>query len=179
MKILNIFNNILQEELVRSSFKGRYILYHSTTIHRSVDILSSNKLWPASSQVIKTKFNPSGNDNYNHNSKDYNGVSLSRDWKLEFGGVQFILNGDLIKRDYGKLLVPFTFIQNVSYLSESEEFLIGGLTNLRKYLLGVRITTTEEWQDFRILDKEGYELFIEALGDTPLFDVNFNQLNRI
>ena len=60
---------LLNESILRSDFKGKNLLYHSTTIGRGIDILNDNKIYGASKQKILTKLNPN-NSNYNNNSND-------------------------------------------------------------------------------------------------------------
>lgn len=176
-----LIKKLLRENLFKSPFKGQNILFHSTQYDRAINILNDNEIFAATKQTIKTKLNKT-NPNYNENSKNYNGVSLTRDSKLQFGDVQFILDGDLIKRDYGNKLVPFDFFS--SYLnksslnrSESEEFLIGPLKNIKKYLLGIRIIRVyQSLRSFYEEDREGYYIFKESIGRIPLFDEKFNEI---
>ena len=177
----------LDESILKSPFKGRNILYHSSGFGQGIGILTDNRIYAATRQTISTKLNPS-NPNYNENSKNYSGVSLTRDNSLNFNDMQFILNGDLIKRDFGNRLVPHDFYKsygdktkantNRTDAYESEEFLIGALEPLSKYLLAIRfIPTYGTLEEFRNNDPEGYDLLKETIGDIPTYDENFNQIN--
>ncbi len=172
---------LLRESILKSPFKGRYILYHSTQIDKGISILNDDKILGASKQTIKTSLNPS-NPNYNQNSKNYNGVSLTRNISIRFSDMQFILDGNLIKNDYGKKLVPHDYFKqykgksdpNRSDIYESEEFLIGNIEPLSKYLLGIRfVSVYQKLNDFIIDDPEGYEILKQSVGDIPIYDENF------
>lgn len=184
---------ILKEEIerlvelsIKSPFKGQYILYHSTSYSSCMDIINQNEIFEASKQNIKFKYS-SNNPNFNQNSKNYSGVSLTRNSEHEFNDVQLILNGEAIKRDFGKRLMPFDFhsYSNMGkgnpkrILFEEEEFLIGPLTNVKKYLIGIRImnvyTTLE---NFIEEDPEGYNMFSEIVNqlNVPFFDKKFNKI---
>ena len=175
-----VIKKLLRESILKSPFKGRNILYHSTFIDKVLKIIGDGKIEPKTTQKILTKFNGE--------SKDYNGVSLTRNVNLIFSDIQLILDGDAIKRDFGKRLVPHDYFAQFgsktkadtsrSDYNESEEFFIGTLEPISKYLLGVRFTpasgTTIE--DFKIDEPELFSLFKEKLGNIPFYDSNFTQI---
>jgi hypothetical protein len=186
MKLSEIFNELLGESILKSPFKGRNVLYHSSGFGQGIDILTDNRINAATKQTISTKLNPS-NPNYNVDSKNYNGVSLTRDNRLNFNNMEFILDGDLIKRNFGNKLVPHDFYKpygnktkannNRSDAYESEEFLIGDLKPLSKYLIAIRFTPRyETLEEFRTNDPEGYDLLKKTIGNIPTYDENFNQI---
>lgn len=164
----------LSEQILKSPFKGKNILYHSTKGTFFDQILNSNQIKASTTQKIKTKLN---NNNINNNGyQQYNGVSLSRDNNFTFGDFQLILDGDLMKRDYGNKLIPFDFYHergskssNRHGKNESEEFLVGHLNNVKKYLLGIRYRRD-------IFDVEYLEHLKNRVGNIPLYDKDFNTL---
>ncbi len=172
-------------EILSTPFKGKSLLYHSTTYDRAINILDDNTIYGASKQTIKTKLG-TNNSNYNEQSKTYNDVSLTRDWKLDFSDVQFILDRDLLVRDFGKQLVPFDFFHisgkhkgdpNRTDVYEAEEFFIGDLPNLSKYLLGIRIMEVySTLNNFAEEDIEGYRIFRKAIGKVPVYDKKFKPM---
>ena len=176
----------LDESILKSPFKGKNILYHSSTISGCINILTDNKIYAATKQTISTKLNPN-NPNYNDNSKNYSGVSLTRDNRLNFNDVQFILDGELIKRDFGKRLVPHDFFKSYgdkgkanNYRTdayESEEFLIGALEPLSNYLLAIRFTSLNTLNEFRENDPEGYDMLKEIIANITTYGEDFTQIN--
>lgn len=183
MKLGEIFNLVM--EIVKSPFKGKSLLYHSTTYDRAINVIKDNQIYGASKQTIRTKLSPD-NPFYNEQSKTFSGVSLTRDWRLDFSDVQFILDRDLIARDYGKKLVPFDFFNPADKrkgdperndVHEAEEFLIGDLNNVSKYLLGIRIMEVySTLQGFIEDDYEGYLIFKKVVGKIPVYDKNFKEI---
>lgn len=177
--IKQLLRERLDESILKSPFKGRNVLYHSTFIDRVLTIISNDKIEPKTTQKIVTKFN--------NESKDYNGVSLTRNVNLNFGDIQLILDGDLIKRDFGKRLVPHDYFAQFggktkadnsrSDYNESEEFLIGVLAPISKYLLGIRFTPSSGTiEDFKIDEPEIFSSLKEKIGNIPFYDSNFNQI---
>lgn len=176
MKLLPIFEYIMKTDL-----KGKNLLYHSTPFQSAIEILKTNTIYGSTGQDIKTKFS-SFNQNYSDASKTYGGVSLTRNWKFEFGSIQFILNADLLKRDYGKKIVPFDYFSKEGHKStrqlskdESEEFLLGDLERLSKYLLGIRIVdeigfSNDVWDDPDSL--EFFRKYISRLN-IPVYNKQF------
>lgn len=169
----------LTESILKSPFKGRNILYHSTFIDRILKIITGNKIEPKTTQKIVTKFNSDG--------KAYKGISLTRNVNLVFSDIQLILDGDLIKRDFGKRLVPHDYYsyenktkdnQNRTTFYENEEFLVGVLEPLSKYLLGIRFTPSSGTtiEEFKMDEPEFYSLFKEKIGNIPFYDNDFNQI---
>ncbi len=169
----------LTESILKSPFKSKNILYHSTFIDRVMDIISNNKIEPKTTQKILTKFNDEG--------KIYNGVSLTRNGNLIFSDIQLILDGDAIKRDFGKRLIPHDYFAQFgakskadntrSDYNESEEFFIGVLEPLSKYLLGVRFTAPSGTiEDLKTDEPELFSQFKEKIGNVPFYDYNFNQI---
>lgn len=175
----NIIKQLLRESILKSPFKGRNILYHSTFIDRILNIITDNKIEPKTSQKILTKFNDEG--------KTYNGISLTRNVNLIFSDIQLILDGDAIKRDFGKRLVPHDYFAQFgsktkadnarSDYNESEEFFIGALGPISKYLLGIRFTPSNGTiEEFKMSEPEIYSSFKEKIGNIPFYDREFNQI---
>jgi len=171
--------NLLKESILKSPFKGKNILYHSTSIDRILKIITNNEIEPKTTQKILTKFN--------NDSKTYNGVSLTRNVNLKFGDVQLILDGDAIKRDFGKKLIPYDHFSqfgsktkadsNRSDYNESEEFLIGALKPISKYLLGIRFMfPKEEIEEFKTEEPEIFSSLKEKTKNIPIYDLDFNEL---
>jgi hypothetical protein len=175
-----LIKKLLRESILKSQFKGRNILYHSTFIDKVLKIITDNKIEPRTTQKILTKFNGE--------SREFNGVSLTRNINLNFSDIQLILDGDAIKRDFGKRLVPHDYFAQFgtktksdstrSDWNESEEFFIGTLEPISKYLLGIRFTTSSGTiEDFKISEPEIFYQFKEKIGNIPFYDSNFNQIN--
>ena len=169
----------LTESILNSPFKGRNLLYHSTFISRVMEIITNNKIEAKTTQKILTKFNDE--------SKSYNGVSLTRNVNLIFSDIQLILDGDAIKRDFGKRVIPHDYFAQFgtktkadnsrSDYNESEEFFIGTLEPISKYLLGIRFTPSSGTiEDFKTGEPELFSEFKEKIGDIPFYDYNFNQI---
>lgn len=198
----------LEESTFKSELKGRNLLFHNVNNYNVLfDILKRNSIEDRTKQEIIT----SGGKG------EVTGVSLTRDSEFYWGDFQFILDGDLIKRDFGKKLRPFDFIKGVKPKShpsrnhwssgkipkkykkndkgfydevgdyeevvgnhliapsnpQSEEFLIGPIKNLNKYLLGVRFKG-----DFLSkVDSATIGKLINLLNETPIYDKQFNKLN--
>ena len=51
-------------EILSTPFKGKSLLYHSTTYDRAINILDDNTIYGASKQTIKTKLGIIKNNNY-------------------------------------------------------------------------------------------------------------------
>lgn len=175
-----IIKKLLRESILKSPFKGRNILYHSTFIDKLLNILTDNEIKPKTTQKILTKFNG--------DSKYYNGVSLTRNVNLVFNDVQLILDGDAIKRDFGKRLVPHDYFAQFgsktksdtsrSDYNESEEFFIGTLESISKYLLGIRFALSKETiEDFKMSEPDFFSTFKEKVGDIPLYNKDFERIN--
>ena len=51
-----LIKKLLRESILKSQFKGRNILYHSTFIDKVLKIITDNKIEPRTTQKILTKF---------------------------------------------------------------------------------------------------------------------------
>tara|TARA_R110000782_G_scaffold65140_1_gene132658 strand:+ start:149 stop:790 length:642 start_codon:yes stop_codon:yes gene_type:complete len=179
---------LLNENFLNTPFKGKNILYHSTFIDNLINILTTNEIQANTQQTIKTSLNKDTNN-------QYNGVSFTRDHSYDYNEFKLIFDGDLIKRDYGKNIVPHDWARNTSSYdigpksapsrksaptenSESEEFLVGPLKNVKKYLLGIQLLkptdSTMEW--FRDDEPELFKSFNDVTTNIPFYDMNFKQL---
>lgn len=199
----------LEESTFKSELKGRNLLFHSVVANSIFfNILTDNTIEGRTKQEIITS---GGKDKVT-------GVSLSRDSEFYWGEYQFILDGDLIKRDFGKKLRPFDFIKGAKPKShpsrnhwssgklpttykkndkgfydeigdyeevngnhiiapsnpQSEEFLIGPLTNLRKYLLGVRFR--DDNKIIRFNDEELTKMSV-LFKNIPVYDKHFKSIS--
>ena len=171
--------DLLIESILKSPFKGKNILYHSTSIDRILKIITNNEIEPKTTQKILTKFT--------NDSKTYNGVSLTRNVNLKFGDVQLILDGNAIKRDFGKKLIPYDYFSqfgsktkadsNRNHYNESEEFLIGALKPISKYIKGIRFMfPEEEIEEFKTDEPEIFSSLKEKTQNIPIYDLNFTEL---
>lgn len=204
----------LEEAAFNSNLKGRNLLFHSLGQEYVLkEILRGNTIKANTKQEINTS--KGGEKNI------YSGVSLSRDSEFKWGTYQLILDGDLIRRDFGRKLTPFDFIKgyqpkshpdrnhwtasktskkfkkgdkgeyvDVTYDSkfddssphieapikpQSEEFLIGDLKPLDKYLLGIRVRLDLTTLEPRYL--RNWKENLSGLGDIPIYDHKFNLLD--
>jgi len=156
--------DIIKESILKTSFKGKNILYHSTYIDKILNIISNNEIEPKTTQKILTKFT-----------------------SLKFGDIQLMLDGDLIKRDFGKKLIPYDHFSQFgskvksnntrSDYNESEEFLIGALNPISKYLLGIRFMfSKEEIEEFKTEEPEIFSLLKQKTENISIYDINFNEV---
>jgi len=173
----------LLRENFNSPFRGRNLIYHSSHIDAVMNMLSINKIEARTTQTIKTKFNKE--------DRKYTGVSFTRNKDVVFGDAQLILDGDLIKRDYGNKLIPYDYyggkapskssVTRNNYV-ESEEFLIGPLNGLSKYILGIRDSTDNSKIGSNMIEylkthePDIFNEFKASIGDIPFFDNKFNRI---
>ena len=182
---------LIMEDFLKTPFKGKNILYHSTRWYSLVDILGSGEIKPKTKQVIKTSLN-----NDNNKSNDYYGVSFTRKQNYNYGEVKLILDGDLIKQDYGKKMMPYDWARVKSDKigpkskpersgfigqSEAEEFLVGPLKNVKKYVLGIQLLRDTDLtiNSIRDYEPELYKSFKEVAINIPIYDMNFKQVLAI
>jgi len=193
-----IFNEpILREHFLNTPFKGKNILFHSTRVDSLIIILTTNQIQAKTEQTINTRLNKNINNQYDSETKKYKGVSLSRNQNYNYGDMKLILDGDLIKRDYGKNIIPHDWARvtsnkeigpkskpernNWQDSSESEEFLIGPLKNVKKYVLGIQLLKDTELIINWFIDDEP-ELwgdFKKTTANIPIYDMNFKPINNI
>lgn len=150
MKLLPIFESIL-----RTNLRGRNLLYHSTQLFNLFQILDQDTIQARTGQAIKTKLSPKNPEYFDDEEfgGSYGGVSLTRDPEFLYGDFQLILNGDALRRAYK--IVPYDYFSDSSTrkfarhssLNEFEEFLIGPLKHVRRYLVGLRIKSDYELTD--------------------------------
>jgi hypothetical protein len=131
-----------------------HFLYHGTDINNVKEILSSNTI--------------SAITEHSRNGKIINGVSLTRDkryawdWSgLPFNrcGVVFVLDWKKLK--HNKKITQIDYFQNSQYrkrnpidkTAEAEEFVVGPITPLDRYLVSVEIHR-KTWIDFLIQTKD-------------------------
>jgi len=164
---------LLRESILRTEFKGRNNLYHSTNLGNMIDIIDNNKI------IGITKQKVGGNE--------VNGISLTRDYNYGYNReIQLILDGDKIKNTYGSKLVPIDFFNKHEGSKtksdpdrrdrvESEEFLISDLYPLDKFLIGFRFIDDDTLINLINNDQEGYELIKGKFNDLPVFDSKFIQ----
>lgn len=224
----------LNESKIKSSLKGKNILYHNIRIGDFKSIINNNELKPNTKQEINTR--GKGGEVY--------GVSLTRDSEFIWASqLQLILDGDLIKRDYGKKLTPLDYLKgavpkhnkkrgvyhdhqwsdtisakhvgdklvdvtNDVHFNDyeegerykvapnqyqAEEFLIGGLKNLNKYLIAVRIRVDLTYGRFNksarhrigstglnAYKQDAFREVFELLAnnnDITLLDMNYKELD--
>ena len=101
--IKELLREALIESKLKTNLKGKNILYHTTNIDSAINILNQNTILGSTKQEINTsKF-----DDF------FNGISFSRNSEFKWNDIQFILDGDLIKRNFGKKLLPLDFIKGV------------------------------------------------------------------
>lgn len=192
----NIIKKLLRESFLNTPFKGRNMLFHSTLIDSLVNILTTNEIQAKTKQIINTRLNQNVNKSYDIESKEYRGVSFTRNQNYNYGDVKLILDGDLIKRDYGKNLAPHDWSRagasgetsrpkssperdNGFNNYEFEEFLVGPLKNVKKYILGIQLikdtNSTISW--LRDEEPELYKSFLDVTINIPIYDINFKPVN--
>jgi hypothetical protein len=186
-----IIRTLLREHFLNTPFKGKNVLYHSTHIDSLVNILNTNEIQPKTEQIINTRLNRDANSKYK-------GVSFTRNQNHNYGDVKLILDGDLIKRDYGRNIAPHDWSRAGSSGETSrpksspkrnngfndyefEEFLIGPLKNLKKYLLGIQLLKPTDLTMSWLIDEEPelYKSFKEVTINIPIYDMNFKPVNDI
>jgi len=177
--------SLLKESILRTNLKGKNVLYHSAPIHKFLGILVDNKIKGLSRQTIKHKYSKD-NPNYNEKQNKFFGSCFTRDSELWFNDIQFMLDGDLMKRDFGRDLMPFDFHSDENihkadpkrYSYEKEEFLLGDLYPLDKYLVGIRVVIESEFQVF--VEDGNVTLFQEHLKkfNIPLYNDKFQDITQ-
>ena len=165
-------SKIIDENILKTPFKGKDILYHSTTQYALEDILKSNTLLDRTIQGFKTS----------NGVVEKKGVSLTRNYDFKYEIFTLILDGAKIRQNYK--LIPFDYFASppagdtIQYTPknspkrekdtiEYEEFVIGSVKNLNKYLLAIRC-------NFESSQKE-----LSALNDlikVPIYDENGNDI---
>ncbi len=138
-------------------------LYHNTDFIYFLGILEKNEIFGVTKQTIT--------------GKEYKGVSLTRDKNFRYAReFTLILDKDKLKQNYK--IIPFDFwnankpsqfikgkgnperhVQGI----ELEEFVIGDIKNLNKYLIGVRINYDDTYQEI-VNDKEVENLIGQHLN---------------
>lgn len=104
-------------------------LFHGTTYENAVKIIQQDTIKARTGHRI--------------NKTDKNktmGVSLSRDWRVPgaFGNVIFEVDQRLLRQSHK--IVPMNYSESIPRgWAEAEEFLIGPLTDLNRYLLTIYI----------------------------------------
>ena len=193
---------MLNEHIITSDLKGKNLLYHASSFDGAISILGSNKIEARTLQKFKTReINPKYKSDIRGYKDDlFKGVSLTRDSNFKYDVFQFILDGDLIKRDYGKDIMPHDYYNELStegaatksnperYNSddgadfESEEFLLGDLNNLRKYIVGIRIvdyigTSDAEIRQLKNDKPEKYKELLKLTHGLKIYDDEFNAIS--
>ena len=177
--------SLLKESILRTNLKGKNVLCHSTPIDKFLGILIDNKIKGLSRQSINHKYSKD-NPNYNEKQNRFFGSCFTRDSELWFNDIQFMLDGDLMKRDFGGDLMPFDFHsdENIHKADpkrltyEKEEFLLGDLYPLDKYLVGMRVVIESEFQVF--LEEGNVTLFQELLSsfNVRLYNTKFQDITQ-
>ena len=173
---------LLKESILRTNIKGQNMLYHSTNNDKIINILKSNSLVAKTTQKIKTKFVKNNVTGYD--GEYYNGVSLTRDSEFFYREFMFILNGDLLKRDFGKKLIPFDYFKSDGNKTkrsgdqfEKEEFLVGNISNLNKYLIGFRMKWGYSLQELNVIEREFFQNYIQS-NNIPVYDREWNNISK-
>lgn len=196
---------MFNEHIINSNLKGKNSLYHATSFDSAISILKSNKIEGRTLQRFKTRTVDSKHVAGTGYKKDlYKGVSLTRSLDFKYDVFQFIFDGDLIKRDYGKSLMPHDYYNELSTEGtvgkanplrykddengadyESEEFLLGDFNNIDKYIVGIRIVdytgdSEEEINTFKESNPEKYNELKQLISKYKVYDSEFNpmQLNE-
>jgi len=128
---------------------GPNILYHATSVDNLYEILEDNQIKPKTGHPITHTGGPIRSKHWKFRREDIssngylNGVSLTRNiifaraWKSD--GVVLVLNGDLIKQNFRIIPVSF-FGGKREVANESEEFVIGSIKPLSKYLIRIEVS---------------------------------------
>jgi hypothetical protein len=138
-------------------------LFHGTSLVMADDILSHNYIYGRTEQYTSLKDN--GQKDYYQGYKEVSGVSLTRSYKIAeyFGkrGVVFELDQRRLSQNYSIIPVNHWATGVLQYIpgktartnhnpkditdNEAEEFLIGSIKNLDKYLARVIIVDEPNW----------------------------------
>lgn len=138
-------------EIIQLNENNYAPLYHCTASPYFVDIIKGNTLKGYTEQKI--------------NNKVYRGVSLTRDKhfskKYCNGNIVFVLNQNLLRNNHK--LIPYDYFYNSEGIpdrKEAEDFLVGDINNLRKYVTEILIG--ENGLEY-LKSKQDNELFLDSL----------------
>jgi len=122
MKLLDLFESVKEA-----------VLYHATNLECISNILTSNSL-RADTNHIESLINPSLKSN-----KMISGVSLTRDKKFadEWADVILVLDLNKLRQNYKIKQVSYFNDGETVDRTESEEFIIGNINNLDRYLVDI------------------------------------------
>lgn len=150
-------------------FEGRESpLYHGTSWVAAAHILEKNEIearsyHDASKLLRKTEIS------------DYQvaGVSLTRDYRVArtFGEIVFVLDQQKLVTRHE--IIPIDFFSKAKFMvgrgdggGESEEFVVGPITNLDRYLTEIRIT--KKWYDANISSERAERIFTNGVAGLDL-----------
>jgi len=129
-------------------------LYHGSGIGAAISILKGNEIW-AATQHEESRLNNLGN---NINSEPVFGVSLSRNREMAFGFGDVVFMIDQTKLSQRYKIIPFDYwsagiahnryiktkrsdsVNNLGDRYEYEEFCVGSITPLNRYLMAILMT---------------------------------------
>jgi len=130
--------------------QSRQSLYHATTLNRAFSILQNDTLEGRTKQKTEHGI--------------LVGTSLSREksFAVNWNGVVFELNWDLLKQNHK--IIPVDFLDkskhfNIKRRYASEEFIMGDIKNIKRYIVNIIFNLDRHDDDFEDLinelDKEG------------------------
>lgn len=150
-------------------------LYHATNMSALVSMLKEDKI---SGHTIHSARGIRPNLKHKHQRQHDNGVSLTRyfEYAMTWGPVVLVLDQRKLAQKHKIVPVDWyydTSDHSVMYREEAEEFVIGDIKNLKRYLLGIQILFIIE------VDSESLKRSLESIKQYGFLDlVNNDTLPR-
>lgn len=149
-------------------------LYHATRRNKLLEILKTNAIHDLSWHPRETLYPDEVNTE--RGVKEVYGVSLSRDYKFvnEFqntkrSGIILVLNQRKLAQRHEIIPIDFFSGEGKKHLHrrEAEEFVVGKIRNLKKYLEGIHIwMPAEDWHDPKYI----YINYLNKIKDMGFID---------
>ena len=160
------------------------LLYHCTPA--AEEILRSNEILAKTPHSVRLPygrtrpgFRPAETDKFNN----VYGVSLTRNpfFARRWGsgeGIVLVLDAAKLNRDYR--LVAIDHYNGITQRSESEEFLVGPLKNVKKYLVSIQMSqqTYDEMNEYNDQFIEGHKPY-ELVLNSPLLRIEGKTWNNM
>lgn len=160
---------------------NRANLYHATTLRNILNILDENRIEAKTTHTlsgvhynyksifpIRDKSNP-------HVAQDgkIKGVSLTRSFAFARSWSEIILELDANKLKHNHKIINYSYYQTPNY-DEAEEFIIGPINNLDKYLVSIYIP------DYRYKALKSYDTtgYYKPLLKHPLLKISRFKLTK-
>lgn len=124
-------------------------LYHATNIGAFIDILKLNRL---EGKTIHSARGIRPNLKHKHQQQHDNGVSLTRNFEfaMKWGSVIFVLDQRKLAQKHKLVPLDWAYeFDSEAMRGEMEEFVIGDINNLNRYLIGVNVLVNKEGLKYR------------------------------